>query len=202
MGTASSKKFLKHDNGRPAEEAAIVDTAGAADADRIPATNPDGYLDPSLLNATDESSGAADAGKIVQLDAAGKLAESMMPAGLGADVAVILTSEALSANDLVNVWNDGGTAKARKADAAADGKEAMGFVKAAFGAGVNATVYFEGTIAGLTGLTPGRAFLSDSVPGTAQAAVPVGAGKVAQIVGFALSATELNFEPNEAILLA
>jgi hypothetical protein len=40
---------------------AISTSAGAADADKIPATNADGILDPSLLNATSTSAGAADA---------------------------------------------------------------------------------------------------------------------------------------------
>src|SRR5882757_9494798 len=75
------------------------------------------------------SAGAGDSGKIPSLDAGGKLDSSFMPTGIAADTAAITASEALSAGDLVNVWNSTG-AKVRKADASTAGKEAHGFVAA------------------------------------------------------------------------
>src|SRR5512143_1765954 len=82
--------------------------------------------------AIQSSAGAGDAGKIPALDAAGRLDNSMMPVGLGAETDVITTSEALSAGDFVNIWASTGT-KVRKADATTAGKEAHGFVLSAYG---------------------------------------------------------------------
>lgn len=146
------------------------------------------------------SAGAGDTGKIPALDAAGRLDTSMMPVGIGADTQVITASEALAAGDLVNVWNSTG-AKVRKADATVAGKRADGFVLAAVSSSASATVYFEGTITGLTGLTAGEQFLATTA-GTATATAPSSSGNVAQRVGVATSTTTLNFEPGPAITLA
>ena len=117
----------------------------------------------------------------------------------GADTATI-TSEALAAGDLVNIWNSGG-AKARKADATTAGKEAHGFVLAAFGSGVPAAVYFEGTNTAVTGLTPGPQFLNTTA-GAASSTAPSGSGNVVQRVGVAVSATAFNFQLYSPIVLA
>lgn len=146
------------------------------------------------------SAGAGDAGKIPQLDGSGRLDSSMMPVGLGADTAVIAASEALSAGDLVNVWNSSG-AKVRKADATVAGKEAHGFVLAAVASGANATVYFEGSDTGVTGLTPGPQYLS-TTPGQASNVAPSGSGNVVQRVGVATAATALNAEFGQPLVLA
>ena len=151
------------------------------------------------------SAGAGDAGKIPALDAAGKFDLSMMPVGVGPDVATIVASEALTAGNVVNVWLDGATPKVRKADATAAGKEANGFVLANVDSAANASVYFEGTITGLTGLTPGARYYLDTTAGAiviSSGTLPSGTGKIIQPVGVAISATELSFEPGEPITLA
>lgn len=150
--------------------------------------------------ATQTSAGAGDAGKIPALDAAGKLDTTMMPTGVAADVATVTTSEALAAGDLVNIWNSSG-AKVRKADASTSGKEAHGYVIAGVGSGAAATVYFEGTNAQVTGLTPGVQFLS-TTPGLATNTAPSGSGNVVQRVGFATAAAALNFQSNVPVVLA
>lgn len=200
MGTPSTKKFFKNNAGTLTEEAALVDSAGVGDADRIPALDANGVLDISITNGTDVSAGAGDAGKLAALDASGRLDTTMMPAGIGADTAAITTSEALAAGDLVNVWSSAG-AKVRKADATTAGKEAHGFVLAAFGSGVAATVYFEGPNTGVTGLTPGPQFLSTTA-GLSVTAAPAGAGNVNQRVGVATAAGVLNFEMGPVYVLA
>ncbi len=146
------------------------------------------------------SAGAANAGDIPALDDSGRLDQSMMPVGIGADTAVIATSEALAAGDFVNVWNSTG-AKARKADATVAGKEAHGFVLAAVSSGANATVYFEGTNTQVSGQTPGPVFLQTTA-GTAGATAPSAAGNVVQRLGVAISATSVNFEGGAAVVLA
>lgn len=124
----------------------------------------------------------------------------MMPTGVAADVALVTASEALSAGDLVNIWNSTG-AKVRKADASTAGKEAHGFVIAGVaGAGV-ATVYFEGSNGMVTGQTPGVVYLS-TTPGLTTSTAPSVAGQVVQRVGFATSATAVNFQAQEPIVLA
>lgn len=147
------------------------------------------------------SAGAADTTKIPHLDAAGKLDQSFMPTGIGADTQVITASEALAAGDFVNIWNSTG-AKARKADASTAGKEAHGFVLSAVSNGAAATIYFEGSNSQVTGQTPGVVYLSDTVPGGATTTAPSGAGKAVQRIGFATSATNINFQSNPPIILA
>lgn len=198
MGTASTKKFIKNNAGALTEEAALTTSAGAADADKIPALNANGVLDDSIINASVTSS----ANKIPKLDGAGKLDQSVMPTGIGADTAVITASEALAAGDLVNIYNNAGTANVRKADGSTAGKEAHGFVLSAVSSSAAATVYFEGTNNQCTGLTPGNQFLSASTAGKSAASAPTGAGKTVQSVGFATSATTLNFQSGTPIVLA
>jgi hypothetical protein len=146
------------------------------------------------------SAGAGDAGKIPALDAAGRLDNSMMPSGIGADTASVTSSENLAAGDLVNIWNSTG-AKVRKADATTAGKEAHGFVLSAVTSPAAATVYFEGSNTGVTGLTPGPQFLSTTA-GVATATAPSGTGNVVQRVGFATAAAALNFQAGIPIVLA
>jgi len=156
----------------------------------------------SELEALVTSAGAGDAGKIPALDATGKLDNSLMPVGIGADSKILPASENLAAGDLVNVWNDSGTAKARKADATTAGKEANGFVLSAVTLGNNATVYFDGTNTQLSSLTPGGVYYLGTTAGGVTDTPPSGSGNVLQRVGRALSATELTFEPGEPITLA
>lgn len=225
MGTASSKKFIKNVAGALTEEAALTTSAGAGDADKVPALNASGVLDdtiinasatvaankiaklngsgilaPALVNAVNASAGAGDAAKIVQLDSSGRIDSTMMPVGMGADSQVITTSEALAAGDFVNIWNSTG-AKVRKADATVAGKEAHGFVLSAFGSSASATVYFEGTNTAVTGQTPGPVFLSTTAGGATSTA-PSGSGNVVQRIGFAISATAINFQSQPPITLA
>lgn len=157
----------------------------------------------SEVIATVVSAGAADDGKIVALDATGKLDNSVMPVGIGADTKTVPASENLAAGELVNLWDDAGTLKARKADASASGKEADVFVLAAVTSGNNATVYFGGTNNQLSGLTAGsRYYLSATTPGAVTATPPTGSGVVSQYVGKATSATELSFEAAEGVVQA
>ena len=153
------------------------------------------------LAATIVSAGAANEGDIVALDAGGKLDVSVMPTGIGADTASIPASENLAAGDLINIWNDAGTTKVRKADATSAGKEAMGFVKAVVTSPANASVYFEGDNSGLTGLVGGVLYLSTTAGQTTSTA-PSGSGNVIQIVGFTTSATAMNFQSGTPYYLA
>ena len=153
------------------------------------------------MNSKTSSAGAGDSGKIPALDGSGKLDNSFMPTGIGADTASITASEALAAGDLINIWDSAGTFKVRKADATTSGKEAHGFVLAAVSNGAVATVYFEGSNTGKTGLSPGKQYISTTAGGCTTNA-PSGSGNVVQVVGFATSATVLNMQANTSYVLA
>lgn len=200
MGTASTKKFIRNNAGTMTEEAALLTSAGAADANKLPALNASGVLDATIVNSTNTSAGAGDAGKVAALDSAGRLSSTMMPVGFGDDTTTLTASEALSAGDFVNIWNSTG-AKMRKADATTSGKEAHGFVLAAVSNGASGAVYFEGTNTAVTGQTPGPVFLATTA-GQATATAPSAAGQVVQRIGFAISATAINFQSNDPIVLA
>jgi hypothetical protein len=227
MGAASTTKLIKNNAGVLTEETTLTTSAGAGDANKVVALNASGILDSTIVNSKATSAGAGDAGKlaalngsgvlddtilnatvtssaskIVRLDGSGKLDATVMPTGIGADTAIITASEALAAGDLVNIWNNSSVANVRKADASTAGKEAHGFVLAAVLSTASATVYFEGTNTQCTGLTPGLQYLSGSTAGKSSTTAASGTGKVVQIVGFAVTATSMNFNSEQPIVLA
>ena len=196
----ATSKFIKNNAGVLAEESALVTSAGAGDSGKIPALNASGVLDSTIVNSKTSSAGAGDSGKVVALDGSGRIDSTMMPVGIGADTQTVTTSEAIASGDLVNIWDSTG-AKCRKADAAVAGKEAHGFVLVGVGSGASAIVYFEGSNTAMAGLTPGPQFLSTTA-GTTSATAPSGSGNVVQRVGFAVSATTMNFQSGVPIVLA
>lgn len=149
---------------------------------------------PTLTTAISTSAGVGDASKIIATDSTGKIDTSLMPVGIGAATESIVASEALSAGDIVNIWNDAGTRKARKADAS-NGRIAHGFVISSVSNAANATVYLSGNITGLTGLTIGANYFLSSTPGTFTTTPPSTAGQTIQMVGYAVSTTTINFRP-------
>lgn len=154
------------------------------------------------VEGTVTSAGAGDAGKIVALDSSGKIDNSMMPSGIGADTEVMASSENLAAGDLVNIWNDSGTRKARKADAS-NGRRAMGFVLDSVTSPANATVYLSGDITGLTSITPGTIYyLSGTTAGASTSTSPTTAGQLSQEIGYGVSTTAVVFKPQQPITLA
>lgn len=111
----------------------------------------------------------------------------------------VVTSEALTARDMVNIWDSSGV-KARRADATAAGKDARGYVLADFAMGATAKVYFSGFLDGLSGLTGGAAWL-DTSPGQVTSTPPSGSGNIVQMVGTAVSATKIAFSPLTSVEL-
>lgn len=170
----------------------------------VPSLGTGGKVDNTLLNATDTSAGAGDAAKLVVLDGSGRIDNTMMPVGVGADTKTITASEALSAGDFVNVWNSGGSLRVRKADWSAAGKDSHGFVLSSVSNGAPATVYFEGANTQQSSLTTGnRAYGDPSNPGKAVTTYPTyTAGQVSQFLGVSVSTTEVNFEPGDPITVA
>ncbi|MFP4528514.1 MAG: hypothetical protein ACLFQX_08195 [Candidatus Kapaibacterium sp.] len=162
------------------------------------------YLEPSSSGfpkrrvAISTSSGAADASKIPATNSEGKIDETFFPAGIGSDSISMTASESLSAGDFVNVFNDSGTPKVRKADGSQYAKRAVGFVKQSASIGSPVTVYFEGTNDSVSGLSTGEEyFLSVATPG--EAVTPHNASSanhIVQLIGRAISTTAISFEPD------
>lgn len=151
-----------------------------------------------LDTAISTSAGAGDADKIVATGADGFIDPSFLP---DSEQTVKIAGESLTARDAVNIYNDTGTAKVRKADASSFGTRAMGFVKDNFDADDPATVFSEGVVGGFTGLTIGNPVFLSTTSGEITQTPPTGAGDIWQIVGEAYSATEIRIEIEEAIVL-
>jgi hypothetical protein len=162
------------------------------------------YLDlengiPTQQSATVSSSGAGDANKIPRLDASGRLAQNMMPTGIVPDTKDFATLETITLGNIINIDATG----VRKADATAANKfKGVGFVIAGFTHPTTATVYFEGVITGLSGLTIGAEYYLSESAGAVTAVAPSTSGAIVQRIGVAISATELSFEPAQPIVLA
>ena len=147
------------------------------------------------------SAGAADAGKIPALDSSGKLDLTLMPSGIGPETVSVTTSENLSAGDIVNIYNNGGTPTARKADAA-NGFPANGFVLSGSTSGNAASVYLSGLNTQRSGLTGGLLYFLSATPGGITTSAPSTSGQISQQVGYAVSATALAFEAQPTVTLA
>ncbi len=198
---AGNKYLKKGTSGFPEEQAAIDTSAGAGDAAKIIAANSAGKVDETFLPPiVSTSAGVGDAGKLIETNGSGKLDETLLPAGVGADSKTITAAENLSAGDLVYLNASG---QALKADANTVTKMAVGFVLASISSAASGTVYFDGTITGLTSLTQGAPyFLSAASAGAITATPPSGAGDIVQPIGWAVSATELTFNPGYPIIVA
>jgi len=146
-----------------------------------------------------QEGGEASANRIASLDGSGKFPISMMPSGIGAETKVLPASEALSSGDLLNIFDDTGTTKVRKADGTSY-KPADGFTLAAVESGANATVYLDGVNTGVTSLTGGTEYyLSKTAGGVTTDVSGYTTGNIVQFVGKATAAGELNFERGEPI---
>jgi hypothetical protein len=145
------------------------------------------------------SSGAGDASEFPILDGSGKLDVTFMPTGFGADTTTMVAGEALSAGDFVYITVGGGV---MKADATTFAKRAMGYVTSSVLNAGNATVYFDDSNTGLSGLTPGSTYYLSATAGVATLTAPTTAGQYVQELGIATSATSLHVNIGVPILRA
>ena len=159
---------------------------------------------PSQETAINTSAGAGDASKIIKLDATGRIDTTMMPVGIAAETVSVVTSENLSAGNLVNLYSNAGVLNARKADGTAAGKPADGFVLAGTTSPAAATVYIEEALnTSASGLTVGAdVFLDVTTAGLATTTAPTGSGKVAQMAGKAITATSFLWRRGYPMTLA
>ena len=135
---------------------------------------------------------------VVATTPGGQIDPSLIP-GTGATTAT--AGETLSAGNFVYVSASDG--RLYNAVWAAGGSPAIGFVNAVWLAGQTAT-YFDGGVNGsLSSLSVGQRYYGD--PGTAGAVtttVPTGAGVLHQLIGTAGSATTLEVDIQDVIVLA
>ena len=155
--------------------------------------------------AIQQSAGAADAGKIPALGDDGRFDETFMPLGIGAQIDILPASEALDAGDYVNIFADGGAAKVRKADNS-NGRPADGFVTEAVASSADAAVYpLDGVNAAMAALTPGAEYwlgtAGDVVSTPLDETDPLNEHKISQQIGKALSATELRTDDYGYVIL-
>ncbi len=151
------------------------------------------------------SGGAVDAGKLVALGDDGRLDDSVMPVGIGADTQPAVAMETLGAGKYVQFHNDAGVFSVRLADNS-NNRPADGFVLAEFAASSTATVYpLDSTNTALSGLTIGSRYWLGTAGGVI--AVPLdeadagNSGKVSQYLGKAKSATELITTDSDPVVL-
>jgi hypothetical protein len=142
------------------------------------------------------SAGAGDAGEFAILDAAGKIATSMLPNGVAADSVTLTAGEALSAGDFVYISAAG---TVLKADATTPAKAARGYVLAAVSNAQPATVYFDESNSSVTGLTPGATYFLSTTAGGVTTSPTTTAGQIVQELGFATSATNLHVNIQEPV---
>ena len=149
------------------------------------------------------SAGAGDADKIICTNASGDLDVTFLPPGIGPEQVTVTAGENVSQYDLANIYDDGGTLKGRKADGGTNKYVCHGFFTAAGTTGNTVVVQTNGWITG-AGLTIGADYFLSATPGAycLAASVPSGAGKIVQKIGYAVSTTEMEFEPEQEIELA
>jgi len=143
------------------------------------------------------STGVANANDIPALDSNGRLDASFMPVGFGQDAITATAGEALAAGDFV--YFDG-TGNVLKADATAIAKQARGYVNSSVTNGGSATVFFDDTNTGKTGLTAGATYFLDTISGGITTTPTTTTGQIVQEIGFATSATSLRVNIQEPII--
>lgn len=143
-----------------------------------------------------ESGPAAEV--IVSTGPGGQIDPSLLPAS-GAATAV--AGESISAGAFVYVKAADG--KLYNAVWSAGGNQAIGFVLASYSALDVATYYDSGQNTALTSLTVGARYYGDkTVAGGTTDVVPTGAGVLSQLLGTAVSATAIEVNIEDSIILA
>ena len=160
--------------------------------------NNDGII--TELEAKASSAGAGDADKIVALNAAGQIDDTMLTA---VESYELTAGEALSAGNLICVIDSTG-AKVVKADASSGTvRRAVGYVLAAISDTAAGEVHLgNGILSGLSALTIGAIYYLHTTAGGITTDVSAyTTGDIVQVVGMAISATELAFIDNGMVIV-
>ena len=153
---------------------------------------------PKQKAATQTSAGGANANEIVALDAAGLLDSTLFPPGVGPDAKSITAGENITAPAMVNIYDDAGTLKARRADYS-NGREVIGYIKDNATSGAAVTVYFDGISTGHSALTIGANYYISTLGTVTTTPATSGASCILQKIGKGYSATEIVFEAEEPL---
>lgn len=148
------------------------------------------------------SAGAGDANKIPAVGADGKFDASFIPDAT-ANVETIQASETIPSQSYVNIHNVSGSRRVRLANAADNTKPANGFVATGVSSGANASVQTGGVAAmSATGFAAGDetkiVFLSSSTSGGGTKTPPSSSGNLVQALGSVIEVSsnvrvQLNF---------
>jgi hypothetical protein len=145
------------------------------------------------------------ANAILAMDATGRIDISVLPVGVGAEVVVCPSKEALTAGDWVNFVLDGGVIKAQKADGTTNTKVSHGFVLANSLIAAPATVFLPSNInTAVAGLVIGDDYYLSTVAGGVTNVPLSAAGNLSQWIGKATAVDKLPFEgsPSSAVEIA
>jgi hypothetical protein len=149
--------------------------------------------------ALQSSAGSGSAGNLVALNSSGLIDSTMLPASTsGATTITATASTAISAGQLVNIYNNSGTVTIKPADSTSAGSQANGFCNVAIASSATGTVCLSGLVTGLSGLTTGTVMYLGTV-GAVTATAPSTSGNVIQPVGTAASTTSMEFVPDYPI---
>ncbi|MGK7925529.1 MAG: hypothetical protein AB4290_09830 [Spirulina sp.] len=110
------------------------------------------------------------------------------------ETGTMTASEALTANDLINIFDDAGTLKMQKADA--DNKPAHGFVKEAVALAAQGTAYYKGLIP----VAASEGSYYTGVAGALTQTPDYSSGKVVQYIGYG-TPDGVYFEPQEEAIV-
>lgn len=150
------------------------------------------------------SAGAADAGRGVGLNSDGLVDSTMLPSGIS-EARMYVAKEAILVGDLLNIFDDAGVSKVRKAIATGSAMQAHRVALTAAAAGAQVKADRTGILTS-SALVPGKSyFLSESTSGGFSPTKPTTAptlNKIRQKIGFALSATELQIRIEDVLILA
>jgi hypothetical protein len=190
-GNLTEIKFIDVSSGTITYSTTTKTRSATGSIDKAIQTNNSGVIDETLLPKPTVIIGGttADEGKWAQLDPNGKWDLSLMPVGIGAEVVIGVTSEAVAAGTFCNIASTG----IRLADNSAVAKNAIGFVLATFASAATATMYgISNKNTALTGLTKGSKYYLGTAGGTT-VTPPTANNAFVQPLGIAESATELVF---------
>lgn len=197
----TGKKYLyMAPDGYVREKSSVLISDGSPRKGCLVSLNSNGVLDLSILNAKTTSDGPEDSDKIPVLDTFGRLSTSFIPDDIIADTYLMMAAENLGSGSIINIFDDNGVSKCRKASASFSNREAHGYVLSSCLKDEYVLIYFEGNNNQVTGLSPGTLFLS-TIAGLATSNPPTGSGKIVQRIGFATSATSINFQSLTPILI-
>lgn len=190
-GNLTEVKFIDASSGTVTYSTTTKTRSATGSTDKAVQTNTNGVIDETLLPKPTVTIGGttAEEGKWAMLDPNGRWDISLMPVGIGAEVTIDVTLEAVAAGTFCTIASTG----IRLADNSAAAKNAVGFVLSTFASAASATMYgISSKNTALSGLTKGTKYYLGTAGGTT-ATAPTTNNSFVQPLGIAESSTEMIF---------